>query len=198
MVVPRSVVGFVSSTLTSENDCRCLPHTCPTTVTYQFTVDFILMGAVLIEVNALKFCTHFFFWICWTFWVAAGSDLKHMDCLTKERNMVVFSNGNISFHLSSLLQVSSDTDFQSYNITKTTYLTVFSFFAVSVQNPSKLSLRNSYKAIEPWISEMFLSARWSVMYPYPYWLNMQHQYYLCRSKFPFFSLPQWTSIANRQ
>lgn len=150
MVVPRSVLGFVSSMLRSENDCRCLPHTCQTTVTYQFTVNFILMGAVLIEVNALKFCTHFFFRICWTFWVAAGSDLKHMDCLTKERNMVVVFyfqmeiSPFISPHCCRCRLTQTLKAIISQNYIPHSF---FSFFAVSVQNPSKLSLRNSYKAI---------------------------------------------------
>lgn len=38
----------------------------------------------------------------------------------------------------------------------------FLSLAVSVQHPSNLSFRNSYKAIEPWVS-VFKSARWSVM-----------------------------------
>lgn len=112
-------------------------------------------------------CTHWneCFEILYTFLppdlfsVAAGSNLKHMDCLTKERNMVVvfFSEMEIcpsisphccKCHLTQTLKA-----IISQKLHTSQFFLSF-FFAVSVQNPSKLSLRNSYKAIEPWISEM--------------------------------------------
>lgn len=88
------------------------------------------------------------------------------------------SNRNISSHLSS----------QCYNITRRTYQNIphtvafwvfVCFFAVSVQNPSNLFLRNSSKAIEPWISETTSSYREAVLTDY-----MQLHYYLYSSRTP--------------
>lgn len=130
-----------------------------TTFTHQFTVGFVLTGAVLVEMNAFE--------ILYTFLppdlfsVAAGSNLKHMDCLTKERNMFGFFfyfqmeiGPSISPHCCKCHLTQTLKAIISQKLHTSQFFSLFFFFAVSVQNPSKLSLRNSYKAIEPWISEM--------------------------------------------
>lgn len=116
------------------------------------------------------------------------------------------SDGHLASRLPSRARGSSPliktvSGFQSYNITRRTYLTVcffsfsFYFFGLSVQNPSNLSFRKSYKS--HWALDfrnVFISARWSVVFPC---LDMQRHYYLYRSRVSL-SLPQRASVVSVQ
>lgn len=89
------------------------------------------------------------------FLVAAGSNHEHMDCLATH-TIYLFPN---VFKWKYLLPSPLNrwecllTQTQSYNITIRTYLT-YVFYRCLYKNPSNPSFRKSYKAIEPWISEI--------------------------------------------
>lgn len=142
--------SVVSSTLKSKRkDFRRLLNSSVKTISiYRFTVDLILMRAIL---TGAKFCTHFVLKgsICWQFLVAAGSSLKHMDCLTKEHThcscfirLQMDRLPPVSPHRWECLLTQTLSGSQSYNITRRTYLTdlFFIFYLVSVQfHPTCLS-----------------------------------------------------------
>lgn len=134
---------------------------CRTIYIYHFTVNLILMGAVLNGANAMLY----------SFVHISSSEIRSVDSFWlllavtlntwtfSQRNthsIPVFTSSNGHYPLPSVLTrwegllTQTLSGSQSYNITRRTYLTdfflffsFFFFFSVSVQNPSNLSFRNS-------------------------------------------------------
>lgn len=121
----------------------------------RFPVDFILIGAVFFEVNAelLKV-----FGCCWQWpWTsglfirgANASDIDSQAILSQEEH--TSQSKQLFLFLQCLCKI---------------HPTSLSEIPIK---PSSLGFLRK---------ELFLSARWPVTYPRPYWLNMQPLYYLC-------------------
>lgn len=116
----------------------------------------------------MKFCSLCFpqFHSVYGFGVAAGRNLEHFDCLTKGTHLffyiVRWTYTLFSSHGREHLLTKTLSGSQSYKITIRTYLT---HFVCGVCTESIHTVSQKYKATEPWVSEMFLSPQWSVVYP---------------------------------